>query len=272
MALRAESTAEGPAVYCEIEGLEVTVDLGTFTPVSTFLRTPAPFVIDQELEVFLRAPAGSLTISALVVQVVTFEEAVASGTLPGIGVLFTDLNSDQREFLRRLASANESTKPPPSPAASKRPHTSGGRARRTNAKRINGRQATTRKLDPKVVRRPVELTRKINPRSLRAKPPSPAEPVDAVIQSLRKQLDRLSSHAPWRVLKISNGAGQDEAKAAYLRLTKEYHPHRFAHYHNDEVTNLVTQIFIGIKQAYQTTCRRTRTDADRSTSGRPPEQ
>lgn len=66
--------------------------------------------------------------------------------------------------------------------------------------------------------------------------------------TLEAMLARIS-HGPHVALGVREGASQDEVRAAFLGLTKQFHPARFARMSSD-LHRLSNEVFIGIKTAH----------------------
>ena len=72
----------------------------------------------------------------------------------------------------------------------------------------------------------------------------------AVIERLRSELKALDAKTPWAILGVSQGTALAEAKLAFFNASKRYHPHLFARYAAPEIKQLVTQLFIAHKRAF----------------------
>jgi hypothetical protein len=57
------------------------------------------------------------------------------------------------------------------------------------------------------------------------------------------------------VLGVDPNANDRDSKAAYLALSKRYHPHRFARYDSLQISRVATDIFIATKRAYTAMAR-----------------
>ena len=78
--------------------------------------------------------------------------------------------------------------------------------------------------------------KKVLPQS--PEPDSPCSPTDR------------DQNSPWSVLEIPEGASQEEVKAAYHRLSSQYHPDKVQHLGKD-LQEVANQKFIQINQAYE---------------------
>src|SRR5690349_9184663 len=86
-------------VFCEIDGLAIALSPDQLRLSGAFVPSPSPPPMDAEIELTLCSPVGDAVLRALVVQVVTPEQAAQSGRSAGFGVLFLDLVDDQRAFI-----------------------------------------------------------------------------------------------------------------------------------------------------------------------------
>ncbi|RMH40354.1 MAG: tetratricopeptide repeat protein [Deltaproteobacteria bacterium] len=66
---------------------------------------------------------------------------------------------------------------------------------------------------------------------------------------LRAELERLATANPFEVLGVGYDAGSEQVRAAFLALTKRYHPSRFARGERDTV-RAANELFLRIKDAY----------------------
>ena len=67
------------------------------------------------------------------------------------------------------------------------------------------------------------------------------------VETLAASLDQLDYYG---VLKLAQGAGVAEVKAAYYRESRAYHPDRFAAVENAQVRELIGRIYRRINEAY----------------------
>lgn len=87
---------------------------------------------------------------------------------------------------------------------------------------------------------------------------------------LSAELERLRTCDPWSALGISAGADEAQVRGAFLRLTKAYHPNRFAR-SSHEVARLANDVYLRIKSAYDELVEaadRRRAQDRRASSGR----
>ena len=96
---RRQEDARATQVFCEVDGRAITLTSDQLRLSGAFVPSSSPPRIDTELELTLRSPVGEAVLRALVVQVITREQAAQSGRTAGFGVLFLDLVDDQRAFI-----------------------------------------------------------------------------------------------------------------------------------------------------------------------------
>ena len=82
--------------------------------------------------------------------------------------------------------------------------------------------------------------------------PANASAADSVLAELRCALDEIRSKSPWRLLNLEPGCPAEEAKKAFFRVSKRYHPHIYARYDSAEISGAATELFILYKRAYET--------------------
>lgn len=234
------------ALYCEIDGLEVEVLVRDFSAVGFFVQSISPPDTDTEIEMFLRSDIGSMSVSAIIVSVVTCEQAAADNSRPGFAALFTDLSESDRGFLARTTEEVKRSIQPPGVAGSDRPPDSG---------QIEFKSET---------KRPV--------REAKASPTPKGATVQEqeasmVLSKVRALLERDGQRSAWRVLGVTANSPIDEAKRAFLSLAKQHHPHVYARYRSPELNRTATRLFILHKKAYSEFCK----DAARNAAdGKPP--
>jgi hypothetical protein len=76
-------------------------------------------------------------------------------------------------------------------------------------------------------------------------------PEEVRARATLEQMQQRISHGPYAALGVSEGASADEVRAAFLGLTKQFHPARFARM-SPELHRLSNEVFIGIKTAHDT--------------------
>jgi len=74
-------------------------------------------------------------------------------------------------------------------------------------------------------------------------------PEEVRARATLEQMQQRISHGPYAALGVSEGASADEVRTAFLGLTKQYHPARFARM-SPELHRLSNEVFIGIKTAH----------------------
>ena len=62
---------------------------------------------------------------------------------------------------------------------------------------------------------------------------------------------------PYKILGIQRDATEKQVKDAFWRLSKEWHPDKFAKHEDPKVMQMANEKYIGIKDAYET-IRRTK--------------
>jgi len=217
-------------VHCEVAGFAVALGPDQLRPSGAFIPSPSPPAIDAEIELTLHSPVGDAVLRALVVQVITREQAAQSGRSAGFGVLFLDLVDDQRAFIGLTLDALDRAQ----------------RAEAAAAAEARKRTAATRRPRPRIPSTPLEppvaTTRK---RKLSAEGTS-------TLQRLRKELEKLPTRSPFAVLGIEPNADPETARSAFLEISKRCHPHVYARFDSAEINTAATDLFIAYKRAYST--------------------
>ena len=72
-----------------------------------------------------------------------------------------------------------------------------------------------------------------------------------LVGALRQELDSLRKLNPFQILGVGYEASDEAVRAAFGELTKSYHPDRFARYESQEARKVAAEIFILIRNAYQ---------------------
>ena len=247
-----EGRDRGYGLYCEISGAMLELQARDLTPAGVFVPTDDPFEVDREVEVTLHSPIGELNARCLVVQVISRERARAEGRNCGCGMLFIDLESDQRAWVgltlaamaraeataqlgerdrQRAERETRRSRPPHSGNPPAVPHPRTGLAQ--------GADSTRRSLPPPTVRRP-------------PRPNAPDRP--QTLAQLELELAALQGRSPWQVLGLKEDADANAARLAFLAMSKRYHPHAYARLDSHEINRVATELFIAHKRAYGALC------------------
>lgn len=236
-------------LYCEIDGMEVDVTPHDFSPAGFFVQTISVPSYDAEVEIFLRSDVGSITVNAVVVKVVTLDEAALNNITPGFGALFTDLSDSDRIFLARTTDeVRRSMQPAPPPAPAPAP--------KAKAKAEPKPRSKPDPVLPKRMSKPIRVTRESLQPDLR--PSSDPDKQSAhVLSEVQAMLERDSQRTAWRVLGVSAEASVKEAKRAFLALAKQHHPHVYARHKSPQINAVATRLFILHKKAYSDFCKDT---------------
>jgi hypothetical protein len=298
------------AVYCEVDGLRVELDLRELNPAGLYVLTPMPLSEGSEVEVFVRLGDTRVSTTGSVVQSVSCELATEQGRKPGYGLLFTSLDDSGRAELRRGIESLRLSRPPvderaprrsaPAQARAAEPSSQGSQrrsapqvkpsspaaARRTGGNAVIAHEVDARRSSPEPVlsvKPPSAAARRtganpVLPPSVKPSPPAPrragpvppepdAQPMPLAIapaatgsnqdelellDALRAELAAVQTKTPWAILGVSQGADAAEAKAAFHRASKRYHPHLYARYAHPAIQQVVTELFIAHKRAFTT--------------------
>jgi hypothetical protein len=241
-------------LYCEIEGVPVTLREEDLSTAGFFIETSTPYAMDRELEIYVRSSVGELFARGQVVQVVGPTRARSQNRRAGYGLLFTSLEDDQRAFIgltldaltRARALAVKAPSAPPAPRLPSAPP------------------------PPK----PPSVHPPKTPSAARPKPqltqPAVTEDVvarKAIEAELRAELSKVQGKTAWTALGLEADAPLGGAKEAFLRLSKRFHPHKYARHNSPEITKLATEVFIAYKRAYDLLTKL----APRPAQGHPPD-
>jgi hypothetical protein len=234
-------------LLCEIDGKPVILHAEDLTTAGFFVETTTPYAMDREVDIVLRSSVGELFARGQVVQVVGRDRAKQERRRPGFGLLFTSLEDDQRAFIGLTLDA----------------FTRAQRSQRDNAARapqasLPPQRATTSARPPSV--RPPKAASTTRPKT---PPPAPAVAPSAapapsnnsaelkqIAAELRAELTKIQGKTAWTALGLEADAPLDSAKEAFLRMSKRFHPHKFARYDSPELSNLATEVFIAYKRSY----------------------
>jgi len=72
-----------------------------------------------------------------------------------------------------------------------------------------------------------------------------------LVDALSEELASLQRFNPFQVLGVGYGASDQDVRSAFGKLSKRYHPDRFARYRSREAKELANEIFIHIRDAYR---------------------
>ena len=224
-------------LYCEIEGVAVTLRAEDLSTAGFFIETSKPYAIDRELDIYVRSSVGELFACGQVVQVVDGRRARAESRRPGFGVLFTTLEDDQRAFIGLTLDALTRARvlPPKAPSAPTP--------------------------EPPSAQPPPDVASVHPPKTpSAARPKAPVVAQAAAVKDvvalktiaaeLRNELTKLQGKTAWTALGIEADAPLLNAKEAFLAASKRFHPHKFARHNSAEITKLATEVFIAYKRAY----------------------
>lgn len=276
-------------MYCEVDGLPVELDLRELNAAGLFVLTPTPLPEGSEVEVFVRLGDARVSTTGSVVQSVSCELATEQGRKPGYGLLFTSLDDAGRAELRRGIDGLRSSRPPLEERALRR--SSPGETTRASspaqrssaspaapAQRRSLRPSPMQAASPAPVKPSSPAARRTGANTVLADPepepaplvfvPSGAAPASMrseaptspwwnadelkLLDELRAELASVQAKTPWAILGVSQGADAIEAKAAFHRASKRYHPHLFARYAHPAIQQVVTELFIAHKRAFTT--------------------
>jgi hypothetical protein len=224
-----------------------------------FIETEAPYAMDRELEIFVRSSVGELFARGQVVQVVDGKRARAEGRRPGFGLLFTSLEDDQRAFIgltldaltraRALPRKAPSAPPPEPPSVAPPPRPPSVHPPKspstTRSKSQTALPAATAAPAPVV---PTAAAASVA--TARRRPVEDPVAIKTIAAELRAELAKVQGKTAWTALGLEPDAPLLSAKETFLRLSKRFHPHKFARHNSSEVTKLATEVFIAYKRAY----------------------
>ena len=74
---------------------------------------------------------------------------------------------------------------------------------------------------------------------------------EELVATLRSELAALKGLNPFQLLNVDYRASDDDVRSAFGKLTKRYHPDRFARYQNEEVRSVGTEIYLLLRNAYK---------------------
>ena len=220
------------SVRCVVDGLAVALSPEHLRPSGAFIPSNSPQAIDAEITMTLHSPFGDAVLRALVVQVITREQAALSGRIAGYGVLFLDLADDQRAYIGLTLDALD---------RAQRQALAAERELAAKARRLT--PARPRQRIPSSPLEPTIYTKRKRKLS--------AEGADA-LRRLRTELEKLPTRTPFAVLGLEADSDAEATRDAFLRISKRCHPHVFARYDSPEINTAATELFIAYKRAYAT--------------------
>jgi tetratricopeptide (TPR) repeat protein len=218
--------------------MQVELDATDLKRSGLFVQTTADLQMDLEVEVFLRSDLGEVTVTAQVVQAVSYERAAAEGRRPGFGLLFTHLADDASAFIGLTLDAARRNGNAAAGEADPVRKTGGSRAKAARRRHRATALAKRGHGGPAPGETPV----------IRTDDPEVRE----LLTRLEGELDAARGKSPWALLELDSGADADSAKAAFIQASKRYHPHAYAHYDSERISATVTELFIAHKRAYTT--------------------
>lgn len=231
--------AAGPSLYCEIDGSPVALLAEDLSTAGFFVQTTSPKAMDRELEIFVRSQVGELHALGQVVQVVDAKRARAENRRPGYGLLFISLEDDQRAFIGLTLDAIE------------REQRAQAKAQEAAAAAASARAS----MKPSKAPSGVQPSKKPPPAAASVRPPTPSEAplapeLKTIAAELKAELTKLQGKTAWTALGLEADAPLAGAKEAFLRISKRFHPHKFARHNSAEITKLATEVFIAYKRSY----------------------
>jgi tetratricopeptide (TPR) repeat protein len=72
-----------------------------------------------------------------------------------------------------------------------------------------------------------------------------------LLEALLQELIALSKRNPFQILGVSYDATDQDVRTAFARLTKKYHPDRFARYESRDLRDQASEVYILIRDAYR---------------------
>jgi hypothetical protein len=80
----------------------------------------------------------------------------------------------------------------------------------------------------------------------------------SVLETLHAELFRRRQLDDYGVLDLQPGAGDAEIRAAYLQLSRRFHPHRYARYEHAEYREVATELYVLVQRAFARLSRESR--------------
>jgi tetratricopeptide (TPR) repeat protein len=81
-------------------------------------------------------------------------------------------------------------------------------------------------------------------------PGAPAGKTENVLERLHKQLFERKELDDYGVLGLAPGADDEAIRAAYLSLSKQFHPHRYARFGSGEHKRVAMELYVLVQRAY----------------------
>ena len=79
---------------------------------------------------------------------------------------------------------------------------------------------------------------------------APPEGGKSVLETLHAELFRRSQLDDYGVLDLQRGANDAAIRAAYLQLSRRFHPHRYARYESVEYRQVATDLYVLVQRAF----------------------
>ncbi|OGR13050.1 MAG: hypothetical protein A2341_08320 [Deltaproteobacteria bacterium RIFOXYB12_FULL_58_9] len=206
-------------ILCEIWGHAVELQTKDISIGGAFIQTGSPPPLHSSLELSLRGPDGSsVRVEGRVAHIVSPERAGVDGRPFGFGVEFVRLTPEQAQMVQTIIDTASRPEIPKQVKAQNKSVTA-------DVARV------VKRLDPAATpkRRPNE---------------------DDVLQRLGGELASLKEKDCFGVLGLDSNADAPQTRAAFLRVSKEYHPDLYARYADREIRAVATEVFIILKQSY----------------------
>jgi hypothetical protein len=230
-----EGIDRGPRLYCEIGGATLELQAQDLTLAGVFVPTDDPFELDREVELTLHSPIGELNARCHVVQLISAERARVERRSAGCGMLFIDLEDDERAWIGLTLAALARAPQREHEVAARKPERETRRSRPPSARSEPAEASQKRSLPPPAPRRPQRASGPDRPQTL---------------EQLQRELAAIQNRTPWAVLGLAEGADTGAARSAFLAMSTRYHPHAYSHLDSPEISRLATELFIAHKRAY----------------------
>ena len=211
-------------IQCEIWGHAVELQTKDISLGGAFIQTGSPPPLYSGLEIGFRGPDGSsVRVEGRVAHIVSPERAGVESRPFGFGVEFKRLAPEQTRTIQTIIDAARRCESPKQVQAQNKSGTADV-------------SHVVKRIEP-AARQPAAATK-------------PSANEDDVLQRLRGELASLREKNCFGVLDLDSSADVSRTRAAFLRVSKEYHPDLYARFANREIRSVATEIFIILKQAY----------------------